>query len=139
MFDAGVSKEVAVKKVNEKFGEIFYKDNDGIVKASVCLVCDRMLHVNGVRWIHRERLKLIKNLFKPVQSVRSEVERCYKCTGEGYETHMAKLVLSPRGCYDSRRKSFAMCVECNSSCTVTRRAREGFFAHVLINFVRFAK
>ena len=126
MLFAGSTKEAAVRKVKEKFGEIFHEHNDGRISGMVCLCCDRMLYVNGVCWLHRDRLKLIKNLFKPVQEVRSEVEMCYKYVGDGYESYMAKLVLSPRGCFDKSRKSFAVCAECYNSCSLTVPSRPYF-------------
>ena len=78
-----IAKEEAVAKVNKKFAEVFHKHDDDRISGRVCLLCDRMLCVNNVRWLKSERLKKMKALFKPVKQVKASVESAYKCVGAG--------------------------------------------------------
>ena len=121
-----LGKDEVVKKINKLFGEIIHKHDNGEVTGVTCLSCDRMLYVGGVRWLHQKRLKEIKKIFKPVEEVPEKVEASYKGVGDGYEPYMAKIVLSPRGCYNKRLQSFAMCEHCYVVCKAVRYERPYF-------------
>ena len=121
MFNIGLEKDEIVKKINEKFKELIYEDENGNVKSCVCLLCDRMLYVNKIRWLKETKLKELKRLFVPIIKIKEEVLNCYMHSGEGYSKYMDRLALSPRGHFDKRKKSFAICMECNSYCVMNQR------------------
>ena len=116
MFYAGIEKENVVKKLNDAFGELISWDENEDLKSGVCLLCDRMLHANKIKWLKEEKLKECKRLFVPIKKIDEKVLNCYECVGEGHSKYMDRLALSPRGRYDRKKKSFAICDDCYGPC-----------------------
>ena len=92
-----------------------YKIKDENI-SKACLVCDRLLEWNDTGIITTVRLKKLKENFsgKPLlfTNIHPNIKSDYNYNGNGAETWMKDMFLSPRGCYSQDKKGFQCCSCC---------------------------
>jgi hypothetical protein len=102
---------------------------DGNHRSRACLICDHLLEWNDKGYLTKVRLKALQNnLLDTVMrsrfvterwvlqhSVRKALKTYYSYNGNGHESWMAGMFLSPRGDFNASQQEFNCCQTCCQS------------------------
>ena len=102
---------------------------DGNHRSRACLICDHLLEWNDKGYLTKVRLNALQNILSDTvmqsryvterwvlqDSVRRELKAYYSYNGNGYESWMAAMFLSPHGNFNASQQGFNCCQTCCQS------------------------
>jgi hypothetical protein len=114
--------EAIGKSINEQLKKLVFCEtvkNNIVLKPNVCCVCDRLVEYDKLTLVKEKILR--RSSKTTLSSVRNDVPvavlNSYKYKGLGTKKWMEKSLMSPRSCYNSKKKEFVCCRSCKTAVT----------------------
>jgi hypothetical protein len=108
------------QRIDQAMDSLLFQPENGTktIHPSTCFSCHSFIKRKEKRTFKKSTLKKIATVLKPRKILHANIIQFYKYTGEGHETWMDDLLLSPCSCFDSETDSFLVCRRCHVSLKV---------------------